>query len=407
MSKYPQIEDIVLTICAKPDFDATDRDRVLTACDRAKIDWDLILSAALSHKVAPLVYLRLEKCGGLIQKIPRYIDDLFQFHITTAMARNAHMHSVTVSIADFFSRLDHDVIIIKGTAMALRFGERYSHVMANDVDLAVKPRGARQPIPAFTYRKIVEIENQFYEETDKHGIKKCIEIDAWCPHDIAGTCYGSFSSRFGEVWDRATKEDMEGIPVMIPSFIDMLIISSINFVRKRHLRLRSLFDIGLLLECSDELDWDTIIARARSYYCSGFLYAAILTALRLLECKVDQKVLDKFKVGCLKKRVFQAIVPSISPCRSYLSVVLARSHYAVPPLDRQAVASRPTTEILSLRVYWLTLVIFRTLCYNMPRLLYWNMTYPAECFIFAIRRSRIARPIRRIRSYFRGEGPLV
>lgn len=238
-------EDVILTMCTMLDFGVSERARVLSACDHGRIDWGLLLSAALGHRVAPLVYLRLQECNGLSNVIPSQIKQDFCISLSNANQRKMELRSAIAALSRHFAGLAHEVIFVKGTAIGLRFGDKYSCLMQNDVDAAVKPVGStkKQEIPKVLYRYIESMP----EHLDILYRKRLIELDAWCPHDIAGVCYGWFSANFGDVWGRAIKVPTEDTAVLIPCDSDLLLISAINFVRKRHLRLRNLFDVGLLI----------------------------------------------------------------------------------------------------------------------------------------------------------------
>ena len=80
------------------------------------IDWEQLLSTAVQHGVAPLVYVQLQQSDGLHSRMPAAIRAQFQLYCERSpVAKQLATHRI-VEILDFFSAHSIEVMLIKGAA---------------------------------------------------------------------------------------------------------------------------------------------------------------------------------------------------------------------------------------------------------------------------------------------------
>src|SRR5262245_18066824 len=136
----PALEDEILIACSRLHLDVVHRDRVISACARGEIDWGLVYSSAVAHKIAPLVYKNLESCGSVKDLVPGKVLDDFRDVSAWFAFKNAVAEKRIAEMAAFFESRSHDVLLLKHAALSVRLREVYAVMMADDVDAVVRPR---------------------------------------------------------------------------------------------------------------------------------------------------------------------------------------------------------------------------------------------------------------------------
>jgi hypothetical protein len=330
------LEDEILIACSRLHFNEVHRDRVTSACDRGKIDWELVCSAAGAHKIAPLVYQNLRSCRQVNDFLPAKVVDEFQ----NAQRWNAFKNAVSMKriaeLATYFDSREHDVLLLKHAAFSVRLRRLYDVTMSDDLDVVVRPKGELPHrlderyvwkmcswMVANRFRKVLRCViqdpwdptysfiNDFRAMHDPWRRLIGIELDNRIHHDLAS----AIPIDFRKVWQEANPGRVDGIMVYVPDLHDLIIMSTVNFHFKPYLRLRNIAEIHELIQYEKDFDWDVLLRKVRAYQCNSLVYSALHTTKAVLECDLPQSVLTALRPGAVRCRAIALINRRVSPSK--------------------------------------------------------------------------------------------
>jgi hypothetical protein len=381
----PSVEDEILVACSRLQFDLAHRDRVNLACARAPVNWELVYSAAVAHKVAPLVYRNLEGCGSVSDLLPQKVRDDFQSVSRWQALKNAIVTEGIADLAAFFESRSHDVLLLKHAAFATRLRALYDVTMSDDVDVVVRPRGEAPERIDERYRFRIrpwmledKLQRRFrrfiHDDTDQtSGVIRefaalnrpwqsiCgLELDNRIHHDVIWG--GVIAIDFRMVWRDANRDQLEGRPVHVPAPCDLIIMSAGSTHRKPYLMLRNLVEIHELGLTLRDCDWEMLASKARAFECGRLVYSALHATRAILDCGIPESSLNALMPSALRRRVVAFVNARISPS----AICRPRSPGARPRTPRRGLRES-ARRFLGLdarqimRFVWLRIVLYRIL----------------------------------------------
>jgi hypothetical protein len=151
-----------------------------------------------------------------------------------------------------------------------------------------------------------------------------------------------------DIWSRCQPLELQGISTMVLSPEDNLLFLSIHLCKHSDELLKFLGDIAeLLKKYCDTLDWDYIVASARSWQADTIVYYALRRAQELLGAPVSVSCLEALKPGLWHRCLLGFIVSRadfIIPARTSWSrdwtATLARGLMMKRPRQTLMVLSR-------------------------------------------------------------------
>jgi Uncharacterised nucleotidyltransferase len=316
-------EDVILIACSALEPSAQHRDRLVSICQRAAIDWDVVYHAAVAHKIAPLVHQNLKRFEPLIGALPpRIADDFAQVSRRTSV-RNRIVANGIADIAQYFDRRAHDVLLVKHTAYYLKLKSLYDVTMSDDCDLVVRPRAEagetdRRPylwsahhIPNATWQVIDEL----MVSNDPRLRLLRPEIDNRLHHDVVWN--GVIPIDFQRIWTDAEAHQIEAKSVYVPDVHDLIVISAVNLFRKPTLRLRNIVEIHELIRAETNFDWNVLAAKVRQYQCDSLVYSALHATRALLGSDFGDAQLKSLKPSIFRTWGLAAVNRRISPSATH------------------------------------------------------------------------------------------
>lgn len=331
----PIREDEILIACSRLHLEDVHRNRVSLACGRGEVDWELVCSAAVAHKVAPLVYKNLQSCGPVNDVVPRKIVDQFQNITRWNALKNAIATKQIAEMATYFDSRSYDLLLLKHVALSVRLPHMYDVITSDDIDVAVRPNGEfpdrfderylwriRQWMVADRFRKVSRCfihDNR--DPTDVvlnefralGGPSRCVgvELENRIHHDVVWA--GVIPIDFREIWRDANRAQVDGRPVYVPDLHDLIIMSAVNVHRKPYPRLRNIAEIHELVRFGRDLDWDVLVRKAQAYQCNILVYSALHATRAVLECDLPESVLTALRPGAVRRRAIALINRRVSP----------------------------------------------------------------------------------------------
>jgi hypothetical protein len=299
-------EDTIICLCTNQNFETRHQQNLIDLCQRQPIQWDLVFATADQHQVSPLVYANLSSIANGELTIPS--DVLSRF-------KKAQIHNIFVKkrtrvmlekILALFAQKGIEVMLIKGEALNHLVYEQPWYTFSYDVDLVIRAR--EEELTESDYWEILDLLESFNHECSE--FKEHIEYDFYEHHDI--TMSKVLPVDWERIWAEAQKVRIEGYDVFVMTPEDMLLATAINSCRKRFFRLKSLCDLASIIEKYPDLDWHTVIRRARAYKCNTILYTALVVTQNTLGCHLPDGIVTDLKVNPLRVSLVRYLVNHLS-----------------------------------------------------------------------------------------------
>ncbi|HKH47259.1 MAG TPA: nucleotidyltransferase family protein [Thermoanaerobaculia bacterium] len=287
-------EDRLLFACARPDFSAARRSRVLAACTAGPLDWDALAATAERHGVAPLVWEHLRLCGTGELGLPERAAERFEACRRDAEEDKERAARKIAAALSGFAALGIDVMLLKGAALDLLVYDR-PWTRSRDVDMILR---CQRGTPLFERSR--DLVRTFYPLG--------LECDYFGHHDMDMS--GALRIDFAGIWQRVRPIDARGQKAYVMSAEDLLLSLCINACRKRYFRLKTLCDIAESAARLPDLSWDALIQRTREARCEGIVYTALLAARETVGCDWPDSPLESLGVAPARAAALRLLVSS-------------------------------------------------------------------------------------------------
>ncbi len=262
--------------------------------------WEEIVRTAEKEDLASLLYNRLHQ-RSIWPKVPESLRSRLERAHWVNGARGVIFESSLRQVLEDFSREKIVVIVLKGAFLSGNIYGDLSERMMGDIDLLVQMKSFDQAAAALRragYRSTLDYPAEegatfnkaapgFFKEgyppVDLHWD---LEMPDW-----------GFQVDLEGIWQRAQINEIEGIPTLGLSKEDLLIYLSMHLMNHR-LRsgIRSVYDFGITIDhYAQDLDWDILINRARSWRADRATTLTAVLAKELFGAKIPAPVLGSLK----------------------------------------------------------------------------------------------------------------
>lgn len=285
--------DQILYLLTRQTFTANHCRRAAHIAQTVSLNWSQLYETAVQHGVAPLINTNLTKC----QQLGVETAVLQQFRaskVKAALLKKRHRHDLEQALA-YLNERGLEAMLVKGAALDLLVYEHPWYTLSHDYDLVIRPRDPDSTITTADHDAIVR---------KLYGSR--IECDPYSHHDV--TMNGALPVDFDAIWQQAQPIVVGAQTAVVMCPEDMLIALCINSCRKRYFRLKSLCDIAETLHAYPSLQWEKLIARARTFHVSAIVYAALLAVRNTLGCPLPNHVLTDLAVPAWRRRLIQVLL---------------------------------------------------------------------------------------------------
>ena len=265
----------LLFACARPQ-DGPRRDEIISLIRRG-VDLEYLRDLAVNHHVSSLVYNALKFYTPSSPPEERAIKGL-RVSCLALSAANSFYKKELMRILASFAEKDIPVIPLKGILLSeYLYGDAESRDQSADIDLLVKEETlerARSLLERIGYALKPSGEIKEYMWSCNFIKPGMPEIDLhW---DITMMVRGR--ERIEGLWRGAAPVDSGGVryhyfkPEELLLYLSAHLVNSGAFRQLRHIR-----DIERLIEkYGNEIDWNSVVRKAREWRLSGSLYAALV-----------------------------------------------------------------------------------------------------------------------------------
>jgi hypothetical protein len=252
-----------------------------TLCSEVKA-WDEILQAALMHGVEAYLYGRMMKAGI---RLPAELGQRTERWLVIRDVWQSHLEATLHDVLGILELAGVKAVCLKGPLLGERVYPDPRHRPSADLDVMVERSDldkATNALAAIGYRPLNDSQERFLRTHHYHTI-----LSRSCPPVLE--LHFCLSDRFGVMMpaeDFLSRASLyctsKGTVAHVLAPEDELLYLAIHAAGHRFVRLSWLCDIQLFLRRHPDLDWTTVITRARTFHVlSPFLFTCDTLRRRL------------------------------------------------------------------------------------------------------------------------------
>lgn len=273
----PEVE--LLLLCARSSLDAAAERRV-AELSAGGVEWGKVASLAWRHGLLPLLFKRVgESCAD---SIPADALASLREQFARASALSVYLSGELRRLLQLFRARGVEAMPYKGPALALA---AYGDVRLRqfcDLDIVVRARDTEAAIDALSSRGFapygdLDAARQSVVRRTQHNLAFTRDRDRTVVElhwEVAKRGFSRAVAAEG-LWARSRACEFEGAPTRAPAPEDLLLALCVHGTKHVWERLGWLCDIARLVERETELDWRTVVARARAGGCARMLAVAL------------------------------------------------------------------------------------------------------------------------------------
>lgn len=291
------------------------------------VDWSTVQTLAQSHGVVPIVSDSLSKhCPELVSQ--EILESFEALHLQITKY-NLRLFQELVSVLDQLETAGIQAIPYRGPVLASDVYGGVSQRQFTDIDLFVH----WSDIPAI---RALLLENGYTRQFERDSTTELTRGQEWAyttfrrdypfynpeSDTMIELHWRVLDRRFpttielDDVWDRREMTTISGetIPMLAPE--DRLLMLCVHGTRHYWERLAWLSDIAELLE-NEDIDWKTVLERARSYNAERMFLLGPTLANRLYGTSLPEFILDRIRddeqLLAVEQRVLQILFTADGP----------------------------------------------------------------------------------------------
>lgn len=287
----------LLLHCARLDIDPPRTERIQTLLGHT-LDWTKLLALAQRNALIPLLYFQLNKIAP--ERVPpdrlKELRDRFQRN----SARNVMLTGELLSLIELFERNQIPAVPYKGPAIGVGIYGNLSLRPFADLDILVPEtnvwkatellidRGyqAHFVIPARKHSSFIRLSyvRSFKHETDG----TTVELH-W---RVAPRFFGApFDT--SRLWQHAREIPLQGASVRVPLSEDLILMLCIHGAKDCWEKLEWVCGLAELVRSDSQVDWRSLLERAKDIRCLAIVSLGLLLAHDLLDAPVPGHVIAK------------------------------------------------------------------------------------------------------------------
>ena len=310
-----RLEASILLLCARPSLDHKSK-AALRKLLEAALDWNYLCNLAIRHGIAGLVYKNLNHSSAA--NVPRWAMDRLRMSSQVLLGRSRLMAGELVRILGLMEQEAILAIPFKGPVLAHTLYGDFCTREFSDLDLVVRPRdlsAATSLILREGYRINGPPEMEVQEVLRRHDNEVgFVRDDLGVVLDL----HRSFSeSRFNfkfeieGMFERCSTAAFGKRDILTFSPEDMLLLLSNHGSIHAWESMKWLCDLSRFIVSHDNLDWVSILGRARELGMSRRLLLGLFLAQDLLGIDLPEPVAPAIQVDPKIKRLAAAIKPGL------------------------------------------------------------------------------------------------
>jgi hypothetical protein len=259
------------------------------------LDWDFILSFAESHSLIPLLYSHLHAHAP--EKAPRAVYEKLREQFRRISALNMFLSGELRRLLKLFAAHEIDAIPYKGPALAAKAYGNIALRHFGDLDILVRRRDVLRVMnllvaegyalhpPLNDVQQSLMLRTQCNLPFTRDAHRLIVEIHWRVSARL-------FSSPLDEetLWDNLHRDTFEGTTIKALAPEDLLLSLCVHGTKHLWERLSWITDIAQLLEVHPDLNWASLLERARRTGTERMLLLGLYVAHDLLGARLPEQV---------------------------------------------------------------------------------------------------------------------
>jgi len=267
------------------------------------IDWQYLLYLADFHEITPLIAHNI-LADGRSRRVPEPYAERLRKIYSTSLYKNMVLSDELIRVLSIFDQHKIPVISLKGTVLAEQLYGNPALRSVADIDILVQaeklsPAGAILGELGYQQSALKKTKNHPFHQAPyyKRGQFPLVIELHW---DLDNPEVVAIPQE--KIWHRVQQVKIQDKIVLVLSPEDTLIYLANNFTKPSNLILKSLCDFTeLLKKYNGNMDWNYILASARSWEMEIALYYSLKHAQALLGAPVDVSTIHALKPGLCRR----------------------------------------------------------------------------------------------------------
>lgn len=264
-----------------------------------EMDWSYLVAIAGHHGLLPLLF-RLLKSQDTVQ-VPEQISQFLQDQYQTNLLRNRILSQELVTIMDQFESLGIKALAYKGPSLTVSVYGDLGLRHFGDLDVLIDESHvikASEMLASLGYSRVIPHlspvkERDFIRTDHEHefiSADQMVHIDL---HWRLSTRRFPAVIKVDELFDQAEDLSFSGGTISIISSQDLLLLLCMHASKDLWRKFVWVCDIDRLVRARQDINWDALIARARSSHCERMLYLGLLIAHKLVKTPIPASILSE------------------------------------------------------------------------------------------------------------------
>ena len=301
----PELELLVRCGRTDPDAECVSRIQELVA---SSLDWNLVMSSAVSHRMAPMLYRQLGRFAPDALKRTELAPLIAR--VRNVAGRNLQMTTELIRLLGVLDRHGIPAIPIKGPLLAVGAFGSLAARQFEDLDILIHPKDilrAREVIRAEGYEPERELtraqvtaflhdEHAFQYRRD--GCRFVVELH-WRLQDR----YLCFPFDERDIWNNATERELMGHRVRCLNTRNLLLYLCMHGAKHYWERLEWIACLPAVMRAEPNLDWEAVVQQARSIGGIRILQLGMLLAHDLDGSEHTQAAVDVVRPGTIAREL--------------------------------------------------------------------------------------------------------
>jgi hypothetical protein len=349
----PEPESELLLRAARPGAEPGNDGRIRVLL-RGSLDWDLLLRAAQTHGVMPLLHWHLQRQAWAA--VPTGPRDALQGEFRRNAVLNLARTGELLRLLRLFRDRGISVLAFKGPTLAAYAYSDLSLRCFSDLDLLLRPAQlvvGEEALLAAGYAMALELPSarqaDYLRSIGQLPFCRARDGSLVELHSRLTPQHFHFPLRLEDLWSRVQRVDLLGEEIAALSAEDLLLVLAAHAAKHLFTRLGWVSDLAAVLLRCPTLDLGRVFHRARQLRCQRLLLVSLRLAYNLLqECPPDVVVRNlraDATAGCLAAQVWRRFAGGRPPgtVEGGLFHLLVREDFKDGLAYGMSLALQPTT----------------------------------------------------------------
>lgn len=306
----------LLLCCARTSLSKDNQDEIRKLVNDG-LDWDYLLQMSKSHGLAPLLYYHLQQTDH-DHRIPQFIMDRLHIIYYINLARNIPLSYELNKILNSFEKKEIPIVVLRGLALAQTIYKNIALRVTGDIDLLVQKKDLSRVAKTLLELKFTSPQSGLVMK--EYSAELCfVKQGAREKKGLGSVVIDVHQDITSSIrLKRIIKIDTQGVirrahPTRIEN-ANMLVMVPEDLVL--HLTLRHCFerlirlcDIAEVIKSKkNELNWQSLVQKAKESRIAGTMYYTLWYARQLLEAPVPEYVFRKLMPSWWRKSMLDALL---------------------------------------------------------------------------------------------------